>query len=138
MTVVAFAGLELRFHRDRHETGGSLDLFTMIVQPQARMPVAHHHESWDETLYGLSGTTTWRIDGVDTALEAGSTLFIPRRVVHGFRNDTDAPASCLVVLTPGALGPEYFQEMAELVNAGRPDPAAMKAVMTRYGLVPSP
>ena len=23
----------------------------MTVQPNARMPVAHYHESWDETIY---------------------------------------------------------------------------------------
>jgi hypothetical protein len=58
--------------------------------------------------------------------------------VHGFRNDTITPTKCLVVLTPGALGPEYFQEMAEIANSGVRDPEAMKAVMIRYGLIPSP
>jgi quercetin dioxygenase-like cupin family protein len=29
------------------------------------MPVPHYHESWDEIVYGLTGTATWRIDGED-------------------------------------------------------------------------
>jgi quercetin dioxygenase-like cupin family protein len=138
MTVVRFSGLELRFLQDRHGTDDSLDLFTMTVQPKARMPVAHYHETWDETVYGLSGTTTWRIADAEVAIAAGQSAFIRRGVVHGFRNDTDAPATCLVVLTPGVLGPAYFQEMADLANSGSRDPEAMKAVMTRYGLIPSP
>ena len=108
-------GRELRFLRDKEETGGSLDLFEMTVQPQARMPVAHHHEGWEETIYGLAGVTTWRVDGVDVAVGPGATLFIPRGVVHGFRNDSAGPASVLCILTPGVLGPGYFREMAALV-----------------------
>ena len=38
---------------DQGCTGGSLDAFEMTVQPNARMPVAHYHESWDETIVGL-------------------------------------------------------------------------------------
>jgi uncharacterized cupin superfamily protein len=78
MTTVRFSGLELSFLQDRHGTQGSLDLFTMEVQPNANMPVAHYHETWDETVYSLCGTTTWRVDGRDVALEAGRSIFIPR------------------------------------------------------------
>ena len=137
METIAFAGLELRFLRDKEETGGSLDLFEMTVQPQARMPVAHHHEGWEETIYGLAGVTTWRVDGGDVAVEPGATLFIPRGVVHGFRNDSAGPASVVCILTPGVLGPGYFRELAALVAGGAPDPARMKAVMLRHGLVPA-
>ncbi|NDR75258.1 cupin domain-containing protein, partial [Klebsiella pneumoniae] len=37
---------------------------------------------------------------------------------------------------PGALGPQYFREMAALLTGGAPDPAKMKETMLRYGLVP--
>lgn len=138
MTEIHFSGLDMRFLQDRHRTESSLDLFVMTVQPKANMPVAHYHETWDETVYGLSGTTTWRVDGTDISLEIGQSVFIRRGIVHAFRNDTAAPATCLVILTPGVLGPHYFQEMAHLANSGAHDPEAMKAVMIRYGLIPSP
>ena len=134
---IAFSGLELRFLRSKEETGGSLDLFEMTVQPSARMPVAHHHESWDETVYGLAGETTWRVDGSDIALAPGETLFIRRGVVHAFRNDGREPATCLCILTPGVLGPGYFRELAALVAAGAPAPAKVKEIMLRHGLVPA-
>src|SRR4051794_31536225 len=101
--TIRMGGLELRFLRSREDTDGSLDLFEMTVQPRARMPVPHYHESWDETVYGLSGTTTWRIDGKDVPLGPGETAFIRRGIVHGFRNGGEAPATCLCVLTPGVL-----------------------------------
>jgi len=108
------------------------------VQPNARMPVPHYHETWDETVYGLMGTTTWRIDGQDVGIGPGQTAFIKRGIVHGFRNDTQEPATCLCVLSPGVLGPAYFRDMAALVASGSPDLAKMKETMLRYGLVPTP
>ena len=115
MEVIRIGGLELRFLRSKEDTSGSLDMFEMTVQPNARMPVPHYHETWDETVYGLRGKTTWRIDGQDIGIGPGQTAFIKRGVVHGFRNDTQEPATCLCVLTPGVLGPAYFREMATLI-----------------------
>lgn len=93
METIRMGGLELRFLRSKEETGGSLDLFEMTVQPNARMPVPHYHESWDETVYGLAGITTWRVDGQDVAVGPGQTVFIRRGVVNGFRNGTQEPAN---------------------------------------------
>lgn len=136
--AIRMGGLEIRFLQSKQETGGSLDAFEMTVHPNARMPVPHYHEAWEETIFGLTGATTWRIDGQDVVLEAGQSVFIRRGTVHGFRNDTQSAATCLCVLTPGVLGPEYFRDIAALLAGDPPDLAAMKATMLRYGLVPVP
>jgi quercetin dioxygenase-like cupin family protein len=130
--------IKLRFFHSKDDTAGSIDMFEMTVQPNARMPIPHYHESWDETVYGLNGTTTWRVDGKDVDLGPGETVFIKRGVVHGFTNRTEEPTSCLCVLSPGVLGPQYFKDMAGLLAAGTPDPAKMKETMLRYGLIPAP
>ncbi|MEW9310139.1 cupin domain-containing protein [Labrys neptuniae] len=136
--VISIKGLELRFLHSKADTQGSLDMFEMIVQPHARMPVAHYHESWDETVYGLEGKMTFRIGDGEVGLSVGETLFIPRGTVHAFRNDGQVPATCLVVLTPGVLGIDYFREVAALLASDTPDLAQMGAIMRRYGLIPAP
>jgi quercetin dioxygenase-like cupin family protein len=136
--TIEMGGLRLRFLQTKEDTGGSLDAFEMIVQPNARMPVPHYHETWDETIIGQMGVTTWRVDGKDIELKPGESLFIKRGIVHGFRNDSAEAASCLCILTPGALGTGYFREIAALLDGGAPDPAKMKETMLRYGLVPAP
>lgn len=136
METIRIGGLTLEFLHSPDDTGGSLDMFRMTVQPKARMPVPHYHESWDETVYGISGAVTFRIAGEDIAIGAGRSSFIKRGVVHAFDNRTNAPATCLCVLTPGVLGPAYFREIAALAAAGPPDPARIKELMLRYGLVP--
>ena len=130
--------LQLRFLYSKDDTAGSIDMFEMTVQPNARMPIPHYHESWDETVYGLTGTTTWRVDGKDIEVGPGETVFIKRGIVHGFTNRTAEPTACLCVLSPAVLGPQYFKDMAGLLAAGTPDPAKMKEIMLRYGLIPAP
>ncbi|MFC0269748.1 cupin domain-containing protein [Kushneria aurantia] len=138
METITIGGLTLDFYQSRHTTHEQLDLFRMTVMPGARMPVAHYHDSWDETVLGLAGRLDFRVDGESVAITPESSLFIPRGAVHGFDNTSDAPASCLCMLTPGALGPDYFRELAALVAEGPPDPERMKTIMSRYGLIPAP
>jgi quercetin dioxygenase-like cupin family protein len=135
--LIRMGGVELLFLQSR-ESGSSLDLFEMTLQPKARMPVPHHHESWDEAVYGLEGTTTYRVGDMVVELPPGESLFIGCGVVHDCDNRSNAPAKSLIVLTPGVLGPAYFREVAALAAAGTPDPARMKETMLRYGLVPAP
>ena len=137
--IIDLGSLQLKFLQTMQDTAGSLDMFEMTLQPNARMPIPHYHDRWDETIYGLSGTTCWRIDGKEVELAPGETAFIPRGVVHGFTNRSNAAATCLCTLSPGVLGPQYFRDMAALLSAGTPpDPTKMKETMLRYGLIPAP
>lgn len=138
METIIIGGITLEFLHSLEDTGGSLDAFRMTVQPKARMPVPHYHETWDETVFGIGGILAFRVGGKDVAIGPGASAFIRRGVVHEFDNRTDAPATCLCVLTPGVLGPAYFREIAALAAAGPPDPARIKEIMLRYGLVPWP
>ncbi len=134
---IQIGDLALEFLRSKHDTTGSLDMMRMTVRPTGRMPVAHHHRDWDETVYGLDGTITFTVDGAPHAVGPGDTLFIKRGVVHGFDNRSGADATCLAALTPGVLGPEYFRELAALVAKGPPDEAAVREIMLKHGLVPA-
>ena len=59
----------------------------------------------------------------------------PKGVVHAFSNPFDRTARALIIQSPD-IGPQYFRDVAEVINAGGPpDKAALAAVMTRYGLV---
>ena len=133
--VIDFGSLQLRFLQSKHDTNGGLDMFEMTLSPTGRMPVPHYHENWEETVYGLQGTVTYTVEGEPHDIAPGHTLFVPRGKVHGFYNHTGVPATCLCVLTPGVLGPEYFRELAAVVRAGNPDPAVMREIMLRYRLI---
>jgi quercetin dioxygenase-like cupin family protein len=136
--TIHIGGLELEFLHSKDDTDASLDVFRMTVQPNARVPVPHYHETWDETVYGLSGRLAFTVDGKEITLSPGDSVFIKRGVVHGFSNPFAEPGICLSVLTPGVLGTTYFREIAELVAAGKPEPARMKEIMLKHRLIPVP
>jgi len=125
------------FLSEAADTNGSAALFEFTVPAGARVPIAHYHENFDETIYGLAGIMTFTVEGKAIDIAPGETCFIPRGAVHGFNNLKQEDAKALAVITPALLGPIYFKEVAEIVNAGGPpDLEKLKLVMMKHGLVP--
>ena len=120
------------------DSNGSAAMFEFTVPAGVKVPVPHYHENYDETIYGLEGVMTFTVDGERIDIAAGETCFIPRGAVHGFDNFKQQVAKALAVITPALLGPIYFKEVAEIVNAGGPpDVAKLKQVMAKHGLIPA-
>jgi quercetin dioxygenase-like cupin family protein len=133
--------LLIRFLVEGEASGGSTAVFEFEVPAGAKVPAAHSHDGYEETIYGLEGVLTLTIDGVPTELGPGDAVCIRRGVVHRFDNTHDVDAKALAVVTPGILGPDYFREVAAVVEAaagGPPDLAEIAQVMRRHGLTPAP
>jgi quercetin dioxygenase-like cupin family protein len=135
--------LSIRFLIEGDESSGSVALFEFTVPARARVPVAHSHDGYEETVYGLEGALTWTVEGERHEVDPGEALCIRRGDVHHFENEGEADARVLAAVTPGVLGPAYFRELAALVDeavtAGRPpDPVRIGKVMVRHGLTPAP
>jgi quercetin dioxygenase-like cupin family protein len=133
--------LAIRFLLEGQASGGSVTIFEFDVPAGAKVPIAHSHDSYEETIYGLEGVLTWTVDGHKNDLGPGQVLCIRRGAVHRFDNGHSVDAKMLAIVSPGILGPDYFREMADVVKsaaAGPPDPAALAAVMRRHGLTPVP
>ncbi len=131
----------IRFLVEGEESKGSVSVFEFDVPAGARVAAAHSHDGYEETIYGLKGILTWTIEGTPTDIGPGEALVIPRGAVHHFQNTRDVDATALAIVTPGLLGPDYFREIAAILDAaaaGPPDFAAIAAVMRRHGLTPAP
>jgi len=124
--TINLGSLQLKFLQSKEDTAGSLDMFEMTLQPNARMPIPHYHDRWDETIYGLTGTTCWRIDGKDIDLvpakpsSSNAACSMVSQTAPPNRQPACAPSAraCLAL--------NIFKDMAELLSAGAPDPAKMK------------
>jgi len=133
--------LAIRFLLEGEASGGSVAVFEFDVPAGAKVPVAHSHDGYEETIYGLEGVLTWTVDGRQVDVGAGEVLCVLRGAVHRFDNTHRVDAKMLAIVTPGILGPAYFREIAAVVKAavgGPPDPAALAEVMRRHGLTPAP
>jgi len=128
--------IEIRYLVDGTETRG-LGVFEMTVPSGANVPPPHSHSDNEECIYVLDGVLRYSVDGETRDLAAGESMFTPRGSVHAFSNPGTAPARALVMMTPD-IGPGYFRDVGEVVNAGGPpDRAKLADIMRRYGLVPA-
>ena len=139
--MIQLGPLGVRFLLTGAQSNGSVAAFELTVPGSERlMAPAHSHDHYEETIYGVEGSMTWTVDGKAIELGPGQMLCIPRGAVHRFDNLGQAAAKSLCVITPAAIGPEYFRDVRTLLNAaagGPVDRAQMMAVMLKHGLTPS-
>lgn len=136
--TISIGKLMIRYLIDGTATNG-LGVFELTVPPNANVPPPHSHTLNEECAYALDGKLRYSVDGVVRDLTPGDWMFTPRGSVHQFSNPHDQTARALIILTPD-IGPQYFRDIAEIVNAGGPpDRAKLLNVMAQYGLVlPAP
>ena len=137
---IRVADVAIRFLLEGEQTAGSVAVFEFDVPAGAQVAAAHSHEGYEETIYGLAGVLTWTIEGTPIDVAPGEALCIPRGAVHRFDNLGEDDATALAIVTPGILGPDYFRDVAAILDAaagGPPDFAAIGAVMLRHGLTPA-
>jgi len=130
--IIRVGQIEIRFLLESKDTNGRLAAFEFTVPAGVKVPAPHSHAHYDETIFGLAGIMTFNVNGHPTDISPGDACFIPRRAVHGFNNLKPTTAKALAVVTPALIGPEFFQEMAAIINAsGPPDLEKINVVMAR-------
>jgi quercetin dioxygenase-like cupin family protein len=138
-TEITVGGMAIRFLLEGAQSDGSVAVFEFDVPAGSKIAAPHSHDGYEETIYGLAGTLVWTVEGEPHEVGVGEVLCIPRGAVHHFANVGDVDATALAIVTPGILGPDYFREVAAVLDSaagGPPDVAAIGAVMRRHGLTP--
>ena len=97
-------------------TDGRFGLYRWEMGPEPSGPGPHFHRTMSESFFVLSGTvriyqgTQW----VDT--HPGDFVFVPEGGIHGFRNESGADASMLILFAPGAPREAYFEGLVEIAH----------------------
>ncbi|HEY1804382.1 MAG TPA: cupin domain-containing protein [Terracidiphilus sp.] len=140
--TIRLGPLAVRFLVTGEQSSGTVAVFELAVPAGQRlMAPAHSHDHYEETIYGVEGVLTWTVNGTGIDVATGQALCIPRGAVHRFDNNGLHDAKALCVVSPAAIGPEYFRDVAEVAKAsagGPPDKAKMVEIMLRHGLTPAP
>ena len=101
-------------------TDGLFGLYRWEMGSARSGPEPHFHRTIAESFYVLLGSI--RIyDGrewVETG--PGDFVHVPPGGLHGFRNESGAPASMLIHFAPGAPREGYFEGLARFAEVGRP------------------
>jgi len=134
--------LVVHFQVTGEDSNGSVAVFELTIPCAQRLAApAHSHDHYEETIYGVAGVSSWTVDGRRVDVGPGQSLCIPRGAIHRFDNDGAEDVKALCVITPAAIGPEYFRESADVINAatgGPPDRTKLAEIMRRHGLTPAP
>lgn len=140
--TIRLGPLTVRFLIAGENARNGLAAFELVVPGGERLAVpGHSHDAYEETIYGIDGVLTWTVSGKSIDVGPGQALCIPRGAVHRFDNNTDRTVNALCIITPAAIGPTYFREAGEALNAatgGPPDRTKLAEIMLRHGLTPAP
>jgi quercetin dioxygenase-like cupin family protein len=112
------------------DTGDGLSVLE-AAEPPGFGPPMHIHRDAGEAFYVLSGEYVMFVEHQETVCPAGSFVYIPPGVVHGFRVGA-VPSRKLNIYVPAAMV-GYFDELAEANRLdAQLEPDALGELARRY------
>ena len=112
----SFGLVKYHYLANQQSTDGDYGLYRVEIAPHGGGPGPHFHRAMSEAFFVISGTvrlydgTDW-VDG-----NPNDFLYVPPGGIHGFRNDSDAAVSLLMLFAPGAPREAYFEGFAQLAD----------------------
>jgi len=105
-------GLDMKILLTTEATGGAMSVLMGWHKP-GEGPPDHVHFDQEEMFFILEGSYQLIVDGQTTTAGAGTIVFIPRNVVHRFKNVGDTTACLLDWSLPGGQD-HYFKAISDL------------------------
>lgn len=123
--VVFANGMRFHYLATGGLTRGLFGLYRCEMGSEPSGPGPHFHRTITESFYVLAGHV--RIyDGREWIdAQPGDFVHVPEGGLHGFRNESGAPASMLIHFAPGAPREAYFEGSARFDREGRPSDEVM-------------
>lgn len=134
-------GNQMTFLITGKETGGDF-FMSQISVPPGGGPPPHMHQREDESFHIIEGTLTMQVGGDTLTASRGDFVYLPRGIVHSFKNAADVTAKALVLVTPANLENFFAEVFDPAVDPSTPPPPPSKELIARslaaapgYGLV---
>jgi quercetin dioxygenase-like cupin family protein len=111
LSIKAF-GLDMNILLTTEATGGTISVLMAWHKP-GEGPPDHFHSSQEEIFFVVEGTYELTIGERTSTVGPGTIVFIPRNVVHRFKNVGDTTARMLDWSLPGGQD-HYFKAISAL------------------------
>jgi quercetin dioxygenase-like cupin family protein len=125
-------GLELAVRLPQSASGGTLTVMETVNAPGFGPPLHRHHET--EVFRVLEGRYLYEVDGRRFYVSAGDFVSVPGGTAHTFTNVSDGPSRQLVLMLPAMDAGAFFSGLGKLMEAGRPDMAALNSYGAPWGV----
>lgn len=129
-------GLSVRFKITSEMTNDQLGLYEIILAPHAIGAKPHYHRFMDETFIVTAGTLTLQLGEETREAETGAVAHIPRFTPHGFQNDTDEEARCLLLFNPAQKREGFFRGLQQTLSETPIDPQKYLQLYQKYDSFP--
>jgi len=116
---------------DRDETDGAFSLLEAEEPPGFGPPLHIHHDA-AEAFYVLEGEYVMFLGEREVSCPAGSFIFIPAGMRHGFRVGA-APSRKLNFYFPAVMV-GYFDELSEAIRSDRADESLLADIARRHSM----
>ena len=126
-------GDSVQFLLTGEQTDGELTMFLESTGPGGGPP-PHYHANEDEWFYPLEGRVEFFKDGEWTEVPMGTVVYLPKGVIHTFRNCGDSPLKMLVHTRPSGFENFFIACAAEFDKPGEPDMAALMQICESHGI----
>ncbi|HET9419370.1 MAG TPA: cupin domain-containing protein [Chthoniobacterales bacterium] len=131
--VLRAFGEEVTILLDGERTGGKLTAWTEITPPGGGPP-PHYHSIEDETFHVIEGRVAFLVDGSWREVVTGGSAFMPRGVIHTFKNVGDQPSRILIMTSPAGFEKFFARCADEFANAGGPDMSRIVQIGAEHGI----
>jgi quercetin dioxygenase-like cupin family protein len=126
-------GEEVTILLDGERTDGALTMW-MEITPPGGGPPPHYHLNEDETFHVFEGRVAFLLNEEWNVVGPGGTAFMPRSVVHTFKNVGDEPSRMLIMTTPPGIEKFFACCAAEFAKPDRPDMSRLVEIGAAHGI----
>ena len=108
--------------------------FAIVEGPTAMGygPPLHRHHVENEWFYALDGEYDIQVADSVFHLKPGGSVFGPRMIAHTWRDVGKMPGRLLILAQPAGHLEAFLESLANLGPPSQRDPAAYRAVFTKY------
>ncbi len=129
--AIDLGGFSMTVKATEETTDGKFSLLE-AAEPPGFGPPLHIHEDAAEAFYVLEGEYIIFLEGREIRCPAGSFIYIPAGLTHGFRVGAVASRKLNLYVPAAMLG--YFDELAEAIRHGEIDPEVLSTIAGKYSM----
>lgn len=109
--LVMKSGTRVRYLAAGSTTSGQIGVYQWDMTDAPGKGDPHFHRTFAESFFIRTGVVHVYDGSEWKPLEEGGFFYVPPGGIHSFENRSGAPASMLIIFTPGAPREDYFENL---------------------------